>query len=153
MRTASEARQAAGLDLQTLDIGQTRPPKRTSGSRNAATGVRKANSAEGSPAGMTRTEGASVAPIRVPTMRSVGLLERTDSRMTWWVWVLIAWGSVASAAVVYLSMRLAMHVEWREATLTELEGRPRPEALGTQVRAALLQFVEIYRRVASGPRP
>ena len=38
VRTAREARQAAGLDLQTLDIGQTRPPKRPSGSRNAATG-------------------------------------------------------------------------------------------------------------------
>ena len=86
-------------------------------------------------------------------MRSVGLPERTDNGMTWWVWVLIAWGSVASAAVVYLSMRLAMHVEWREATLIELEGRPRPEALGRQVRAALLQFVEVYRRVTSGPRP
>ena len=69
--------------------------------------------------------------------------------MTWWVWVLIAWGSVASAAVVYLSMRLAMHVEWREATLTELEGRPRPEALGTQVRAAPLRLLQTYRRLTS----
>ena len=153
VRTAREARQAAGLDLQTLGIGQTRPPKRPSGSRNAATGVRKANPVKGSPARMTRIDGASIAPIPVPTTRSVGLLERTDNRMTWWVWGLITWGSVASAAVVYLSMRLAMHVEWREATLTELEGRPRPEALSTRVRAALLQFVEIYRRVASGPRP
>ena len=39
--------------------------------------------------------------------------------MAWWVWVLIAWGSIASAAVVYLSVQLSMHVEWRGALLLE----------------------------------
>ena len=43
----------------------------------------------------------------------------SDNGMAWWVWVLIAWGSVASAAVVYLAMQLSMHVEWREALLRE----------------------------------
>ncbi len=72
--------------------------------------------------------------------------------MPWWVWALIIWASLASAVVILLTVALSMHVEWREATLAELEGRPRPEPLGAQVRAALLRFLEAYRRVTSGLR-
>ena len=62
--------------------------------------------------------------------------------MPWWVWALITWASLASAVVVLLAVALSKHVEQREAMLTELEGRRRPEPLGPQVRAALLQFLQ-----------
>ena len=69
--------------------------------------------------------------------------------MSWWVWALFIWASLASAVVVLLTVALSVHVEWREATLAELEGRPRPEPLGAQVRTALQRFLQAYRRLTS----
>ncbi len=72
--------------------------------------------------------------------------------MPWWVWALIIWASLASAVVVLLAVELSKHVERGEAMLAELEGRRPPEALGPQVREALLRFRQAYRRGTSGLR-
>jgi hypothetical protein len=43
--------------------------------------------------------------------------------VAWWAWALIIWGSLASAAVLVLTVRLCEHVEWREALLTARDRR------------------------------
>lgn len=83
--------------------------------------------------------------------------------MAWFVWALILWGSLASAAVVWLAGALSVHVELRE----ELARGETPSAASStgakgstelcttpavRVRAARLWASEVYRRLASGPR-
>ncbi len=48
--------------------------------------------------------------------------------MTWWARALIIWASLASVAVVALTVRRCEHVEWREATLTAMDGLSDEEA-------------------------
>ncbi len=83
--------------------------------------------------------------------------------MAWFVWALILWGSLASAAVVWLAGALSVHIELREelarsatpsaACSTSAKG---PTELCTtpavRVRAALLWVNAVYRRLASGLR-
>ncbi len=84
--------------------------------------------------------------------------------MTWWAWALIIWASLASAAVVALTVRLCQHVEWREATLTaryglvddelrelgRIDGEEGPLA---RTRTALRQMAaQFHRRTRLEPR-
>lgn len=76
--------------------------------------------------------------------------------MAWFVWALILWGLLASAAVVWLAGAISVYIELRELAASSSTIRKGSTQLRTTpavgVRAALRWASEVYRRLASDLR-